>query len=71
MFRRGLQHHLNALHIMTRLMRFGLSRPRALTLARGWEGVVHPLLYPPLCPTIPGCVAAPVRLADRLRRRAA
>ena len=32
--RQGLEHHLNALHIMTRLTRLGVSRPRALMVAR-------------------------------------
>jgi len=67
MVRHGLQHHLNALHVMTRLVRLGLPRPRALGLARWWEGMVHPLLYPTLRPLIPVCVAAPVRPAVRAR----
>jgi hypothetical protein len=71
MVRHGLQHQLNALHVMTRLMRLGLPRPRALGLARWWEGMVHPLLYPTLRPLIPVCVAAPVRPAVRPRRGAA
>jgi hypothetical protein len=71
MVRHGLQHHLNALHVMTRLVHLGLSRPRALALARGWEWVVHPLLYPTLHPLIPVCVPAPVRPAVRPRRGAA
>jgi len=56
----GLQHHLNALHVMTRLVRLGLPRPRALALVRWWERLVHPLLYTALRPLIPVCV--PVRL---------
>jgi hypothetical protein len=71
MVRHGLQHHLNALHVMARLRRLGLSRPRAIALARGWEWVVHPLLYPTLHPPIPVCVPAPVRLAEGPRRGAA
>jgi len=69
MFRHGLQHHLNALHVMARLVRFGLPRPRAHALARWWERVVHPLLYSARHPLIPVCVASPVRLAVRPRRR--
>ena len=65
----GLQHHLNALHVMARLVRVGLPRPRALALARWWEQVVHPLLYPALRPLIPVRVASRVRLAVRPRRR--
>jgi hypothetical protein len=65
----GFQHHLNALHVMARLVRLGLPRPRALALARWWERVVHPLLYPALRPLIPVCIASPVRLAVRPRRR--
>jgi len=59
MFRHGLQHHLNALHVMARLVRFGLPRPRAHTLARWWERAVHPLLYSARHPLIPVCVAPP------------
>ncbi len=44
-----LQHHLNALHIMGRLIRLGCTRPRARTAARRWEAIVHPWLYG--CPT--------------------
>jgi hypothetical protein len=71
MVRHGLQHHLNALHVMTRLVRLGLPRPRALALAGWWERAVHPLLYPALHPPIPVCVAAPVRVAVRPRHRGA
>jgi hypothetical protein len=53
------------------LVRLGLPRARALGLARWWEGMVHPLLYPTLRPLIPVCVAAPVRPAVRPRRGAA
>ncbi len=67
----GLQHHLNALHVMARLVRLGLPRPRALALAGWWERAVHPLLYPALRPPIPVCVTSPVRPALRPRRRAA
>jgi len=69
MVRHGLQHHLNALHVMARLVRLGLPRPRAHTLARWWERVVHPLLYTALRPLIPMRVASPVRLAVRPRHR--
>ena len=67
MGRYGLQHHLNALHVMTRLVRLGLPRARALALARWWERGVHPLLYPALRPLLPVRVASPARLAVRPR----
>lgn len=38
------QHSLNALHVMAFLTRRGLSRPRALRLARQWERIAHPFL---------------------------
>lgn len=65
MARHGFQHHLNALHVMARLVRVGIPRLRALALARWWERAVHPLLYPALRPPNPVCVASPVRLAVR------
>jgi hypothetical protein len=40
-----LQHHLNSLHIMTRLTRLGVPRGRALAWARRWETLAHPWLY--------------------------
>jgi hypothetical protein len=40
-----LTHHLNALHIMVRLTRLGVSRPHALIVARWWESFVHSWLY--------------------------
>ena len=55
----GFQHHLNALHVMARLVRIGLPRRRALALARWWEPVVHPWLYPALRPLIPVAVVVP------------
>ena len=64
MFRHGLQHHLNALHVMARLVRLGLPRPRAHALARWWERVVHPLLYSARHPLILVCVASSVRLVS-------
>ncbi len=45
MFRHRLQHHLNALHVMARLVHLGLPRPRARALARWWERVIHPVVY--------------------------
>ena len=39
------QHHLNSLHIMERLTRMGVPRPRALAWARRWEALAHPWLY--------------------------
>jgi hypothetical protein len=65
----GFQHHLNALHVMTRLVRIGFPRRRALALARWWEPVVHPWLYPAFRPLIPVAVAPPVRLRARPRVR--
>ncbi len=56
----GLQHQLNALHVMARFVRLGFPRPRALALARWWERMVHPWLYPVLNPLIPVCVAIPL-----------
>jgi len=64
-----LQHHLNALHVMARLVRLGLPRPRALALARWWERVVHPLLYPAPRLLLPVRVAPLARLRVRPRRR--
>ena len=58
----GLQHHLNALHVMTRLLRLGLPQPQALGVARWWERVIHPLLYPTLRQLIPVRVASPEQL---------
>lgn len=43
--RQALRHHLNALHVMARLSRLGLSRPCALVLARWWESLAHRWLY--------------------------
>ena len=65
---RGLQHHLNALHVMTRLVRLGLPRPRALAIARWWERVIHPQLYPTLRRLIPVRVASSERLMARAQR---
>ena len=61
----AIQHHMNALHVMTRLVRIGFPRRRALALARWWEPVVHPWLYPALRPLIPAAVALPVRPTAR------
>ena len=60
MVRHGLQHQLNALHVMARLVRLGFPRLRALALARRWERVVHPWLYPVLNPLLLVCVAIPL-----------
>ena len=43
--RQTLQHQLNSLHLMVRLTRLGLSRSRALSVARFWEMMAHPWLY--------------------------
>lgn len=43
--RQALQHHLNALHVLALLTRLGLSRSRALVLARWWESLAHRWLY--------------------------
>jgi len=43
--RSRVQHYLNALHVMSWLVRLGLPRPSARMLARHWEHLVHPLLY--------------------------
>lgn len=64
-----LQHHLNALHVWVRLTRIGLPRPTALTIARWWEQMIHPFLYPAMRPLIPVRVPAPVRLSLRSRHR--
>ena len=40
-----LQHHLNSLHVMARLIALGIPRPWARTIARRWEARVHPWLY--------------------------
>ncbi|HTX53089.1 MAG TPA: hypothetical protein VMD08_06750 [Candidatus Baltobacteraceae bacterium] len=40
-----VQHHFNSLHVMARLTRLGVSRPRARAWARKWESLVHPWLY--------------------------
>lgn len=69
MFRHGLQHHLNALHVMARLVRLGLPRPRAHALAGWWERVVHPLLYSARRPLLPVHVISLAPLTVRPRRR--
>jgi hypothetical protein len=43
--RQRFTHHLNALHIMVRLTRLGVSRHRALMVARWWESLAHSWLY--------------------------
>lgn len=81
MARRRLHHHLNALHIMAVLLRTGLPLPVALRIARGWERLVHPLLYrwvraPTLgpaaaCePSLMEMTSAPSRVADQQRTEA-
>ncbi len=66
---RVLRHQLNALHVLARLVRLGVPRPAALALARTWERIVHPVLYPTLFGLTGVRVATPVRLELRPRRR--
>jgi hypothetical protein len=66
--RQVFQHHLNAMHIMARLVRFGLPRPAALVIAQWWEQCMHPLLYGALWKCTQVRVASPVRIAMRPRR---
>ncbi len=40
-----LRHHLNSLHIYCRLRKLGIGRERGLVIARGYERIVHPILY--------------------------
>ncbi len=40
-----LQHHLNALHVLARLIDPGVPFPCALYLARRWEVLTHAWLY--------------------------
>ncbi len=40
-----LQHHLDSLHVMARLTRLGVSRPRARAWARRSESLAHLWLY--------------------------
>ncbi|HSB73763.1 MAG TPA: hypothetical protein VLT62_30935 [Candidatus Methylomirabilis sp.] len=63
-----LQHHLNALHVMAVFVRVGVPRPTARLIARWWEGVFHPLLYPPIGALIPVRVPAAARLPFPYRR---
>ena len=42
---RVLQHHLNCMHLLCRLMTLGISKATALRLAHIWERYVHPWLY--------------------------
>ena len=44
--RRSLRHHLNALHVMAILVRWGVPRTWALAMARRWERVSRRWLYP-------------------------
>jgi len=45
MIARLTQHHFNSLHMMARLVRWGLPRRRALLIAQKWERFAHPWLY--------------------------
>ena len=40
-----LRHHLNSLHIYCRLRRLGIGREWGLFITRGYERVIHPVLY--------------------------
>ncbi len=40
-----LQHHLNALHVLARLIDLGVPCACALYLARQWEVLMHAWLY--------------------------
>lgn len=42
---RVLQHHLNCMHLLCRLMTLGISKATALRFACLWERYVHPWLY--------------------------
>jgi hypothetical protein len=68
MLRHALQHHLNALHILGRLVGLGCPRAAALSIARQWERLVHPLLYPSMRRLEPVRVQALPRLHPGLRR---
>ena len=46
MLRRFLRHHLNALHVMAILVRWGIPRTWALAMARRWERASRWWLYP-------------------------
>jgi hypothetical protein len=59
--RQRLTHHLNALHIMVRLTRLGVSRHRALMVARWWESLTHNWLYGRSVITGRSLVTCPVR----------
>ena len=64
-----LRYHLNALHILARLVQLGIPHSMAFALASAWERCVHPLLYPRFCGLTQMRVATPVRLDLRPRRR--
>lgn len=40
----ALQHHLNSLHVYSRLCGF-LSPRTAIKVSRAWEKIVHPIIY--------------------------
>lgn len=54
---------------MARLVRVGFPRSRAHTIARRWERLIHPLLYPPVYTLSSARVPAPLRLPLRAPRR--
>jgi hypothetical protein len=66
---RNLRHHLNALHVLARLVQLGIPRSTALVLASAWEQCIHPLLYPTFFGLTQVRVATPVRIDLRPRRR--
>ena len=47
MTRHIIQHHLNSLHLLARLVRLGMRPRTALAVARRWERLTHPWLYRP------------------------
>lgn len=63
-----LQHHLNALHVMAIFVRVGVPRPTARLIARWWERLFHPFLYPPVGALVPVRVPAPMQPPFRYRR---
>lgn len=48
----AFQHYLNSLHVFCRLVSLGMSRRKALRVARFWERCVHPFLYKTLYKTL-------------------
>lgn len=61
-----LQHYLNSLHVFCFLLSIGISRKKALSLARKWEKYAHPILYWGW--EIPAYQPVPIERDDRWRR---